>query len=50
LAQSIKDGADPGLPLRMYRERMRAILAKTGSVTTIDPKDASRLIIPGAAP
>jgi regulator of protease activity HflC (stomatin/prohibitin superfamily) len=50
LAQSIRDGTDPGLPLRMYRERMRAILAKTGSVTTIDPRDASRLIIPGAAP
>jgi regulator of protease activity HflC (stomatin/prohibitin superfamily) len=50
LAQSMKDRTDPGLPLRMYRERMRTILAKTGSVTTIDPKDGSRLIVPGAAP
>jgi regulator of protease activity HflC (stomatin/prohibitin superfamily) len=50
LAQSIKDRTDPGLSLRMYRERIRAILAKTGSVTALDPKDGSRLIIPGAAP
>jgi regulator of protease activity HflC (stomatin/prohibitin superfamily) len=50
LAQSMKDKTDPGLSLRMYRERMRAILAKTGSVTMVDPKDGSRLIVPGATP
>jgi regulator of protease activity HflC (stomatin/prohibitin superfamily) len=50
LTRSMKDKTDPGLPLRMYRERMRTILAKTGSVTMVDPKDGSRLIVPGAAP
>ena len=36
--------------MRVYRERMAAILAKAGSVTMIDPKDDSRLIIPGRQP
>lgn len=48
LAQSIQDRVDPGLSLRVYRERMAAILAKAGAVTMIDPKEGSRLIVPGA--
>ena len=49
LAQSMSDRVDPGLPVRVYRERMAAILAKAGSVTMVDPKDDSRLIVPAAA-
>ena len=48
LAQSIHDRVDPGLSMRVYRERMAAILAKAGSVTMVDAKDESHLIVPGA--
>ena len=48
LAQSMRDRVDPGLSMRVYRERMTAILAKAGSVTMVDAKDESRLIVPGA--
>jgi hypothetical protein len=39
---------DPGLLLRLYRERVAAILSKAGAVITVDPRDDARLIIPGA--
>lgn len=48
LTQSIRDKSDPGLLLRIYRERVPKILGQAGSVTTVDPKDDSRLIIQGA--
>ena len=48
LSQTTRGAADPGLALRVYRERMASILAKAGSVTMIDPKDDSRLIVPGS--
>jgi len=35
--------------LRLYRERMPKILGQAGSVTTVNPKDDSRLIIKGAS-
>jgi len=38
---------DPGLPLRDYRAALQALLAKAGSVTTVDPKDRSALIFTG---
>ncbi|MBC3363541.1 protease modulator HflK [Pseudomonas sp. SWRI154] len=41
-------GQDPQMLLRLYRERMPDILRRAGSVTTVDPKDDSRLIIQGA--
>jgi regulator of protease activity HflC (stomatin/prohibitin superfamily) len=41
-------GSDPQMLLRLYRERMPGILRQAGSVTTVDPKDDSRLIIQGA--
>ncbi|MBC3373087.1 protease modulator HflK [Pseudomonas sp. SWRI92] len=41
-------GQDPQMLLRLYRERMPDILLRAGSVTTVDPKDDSRLIIQGA--
>jgi regulator of protease activity HflC (stomatin/prohibitin superfamily) len=39
--------SDPQMLLRLYRERMPGILGRAGSVTTVDPKDDSRLIIQG---
>ncbi len=48
LAASIKDKTDPGLMLRLYRERMPAILSKAGSLTMVNPKDDARLIVQGA--
>jgi len=48
LSQSIKDRVDPGLSMRVYRERMAEILKKAGSVTMVDAKDDSRLIVPAA--
>ncbi|WP_455913363.1 SPFH domain-containing protein [Pseudomonas syringae] len=48
LAMSIQNKSDPGLLLRIYRERVPAILKQAGSVTTVDPRDDSRLIIQGA--
>lgn len=47
LAQSIHDRVDPGLSMRVYRERMAAILAKAGSVTLVDAKDEAKLIVSG---
>lgn len=48
LAQSIQNKSDPGLLLRIYRERVPAILKQASSVTTVNPRDDSRLIIQGA--
>ncbi|NWA04108.1 SPFH domain-containing protein [Pseudomonas gingeri] len=48
LARAQQDGSDPGLLLRLYRERLPKILGQAGSVTTVDPRDDSRLIIQGA--
>lgn len=39
--------SDPGLLARAYRDRIQQILAKAGRVTTIDPHDASSLVLPG---
>lgn len=49
LAKAQQQGTDPQMLLRLYRERMPKILGQAGSVTTVDPKDDSRLIIQGAA-
>ena len=48
LGRSVSDRTDPGLMLRIYRERMPAILSKAGSLTMVNPKDDSHLIIQGA--
>jgi hypothetical protein len=32
---------------RAYRDRIEQILSKAGRVTTIDPHDASNLVLPG---
>ncbi len=49
LAQARQQGTDPQMLLRLYRERIPKILGQAGSVTTVDPKDDSRLIIQGAS-
>ncbi|MHA6195049.1 protease modulator HflK [Pseudomonas wadenswilerensis] len=41
---------DPGLMLRLYRERVPAILSRAGSVTTVNPEDSGRLILDGPKP
>lgn len=46
---SLAKTTDPQMLLRLYRERMPKILGQAGSVTTVDPKDDSRLIIQGAS-
>jgi regulator of protease activity HflC (stomatin/prohibitin superfamily) len=48
LALSIRDRTEPQLMTRIYRERIRQILARAGSLTLVDPKDNGRLIIDGA--
>ena len=48
LAKVQQAGNDPGLLLRLYRERLPKILGQAGSVTSVDPKDDARLIIQGA--
>lgn len=48
LAASLKHNVEPGLLLRVYRERVPAILAKAGAVTLVNPKDDARLIVQGA--
>jgi regulator of protease activity HflC (stomatin/prohibitin superfamily) len=48
LAQSVKNRVEPGILLRVYRERMPAILDKAGSVTLVNPKDDSKLILQAA--
>jgi regulator of protease activity HflC (stomatin/prohibitin superfamily) len=45
---SLAQVKDPGLLLRLYRERLPKVLGQAGSVTTVDPKDDARLIIQGA--
>jgi regulator of protease activity HflC (stomatin/prohibitin superfamily) len=48
LAKSVRGGVEPGILLRVYRERMPGILAKAGSVTLVNPKDDSKLILQAA--
>jgi regulator of protease activity HflC (stomatin/prohibitin superfamily) len=48
LSAAIKSGTDPGLLARMYRERITAILAKSTSLTMVNPGDDTHLIIQGA--
>ncbi len=51
LALQHRDGnAEPALLDQLYHDRIGAILAQAGSVTAIDAKAVSRVILPGAAP
>jgi regulator of protease activity HflC (stomatin/prohibitin superfamily) len=49
LAESVRKGTEPGLLMRVYRERMPGILAKAGSITTVSPGEEAQVIVPGAA-
>jgi hypothetical protein len=40
----------PALLDRLYRDRIAAILQQAGSLSTVDPKSVSRVILPGAGP
>jgi regulator of protease activity HflC (stomatin/prohibitin superfamily) len=42
--------SDPGLLARAYRDQIQQILSKAGRVTTIDPHDASNLVLAGKLP
>jgi regulator of protease activity HflC (stomatin/prohibitin superfamily) len=50
LEAALADNHDPGLVARAYRDRVQAVLAKAARVTTLDPNDASSLVLPGHAP
>lgn len=50
LAQTQQQHSDPGLLLRLYRERVPGILSRAGSVTTVDPRDAGHMILEGPQP
>ncbi|GGU52786.1 hypothetical protein GCM10009504_07150 [Pseudomonas laurentiana] len=50
LAQTQRTHTDPGLLLRLYRERITKILAQAGSITTLDPHDDAHLILQGTQP
>jgi regulator of protease activity HflC (stomatin/prohibitin superfamily) len=43
----LSTNSDPGLPARVYRDRIQAILSKAGNVMTVGPHDTSNLILPG---
>jgi regulator of protease activity HflC (stomatin/prohibitin superfamily) len=48
LEKALREHTEPGLMMRIYRERINAILAKAGSTTLVDPKEDSHLILDGA--
>jgi regulator of protease activity HflC (stomatin/prohibitin superfamily) len=41
---------DPGLLARAYRDRVQVVLGHAARVTTLDPNDASSLVLPGRVP
>jgi regulator of protease activity HflC (stomatin/prohibitin superfamily) len=47
LADSIQKRTEPGLLLRVYRERLPGILKNAGALTMVDPRSHAALIIPG---
>lgn len=48
LAEAVAKRTEPGLLLRVYRERMPNILRKAGTITVVDAHSDTRLILPGA--
>ncbi|MGN6764215.1 MAG: SPFH domain-containing protein [Rhizobiaceae bacterium] len=48
LAQTVGNGQDPSLLRRLYRDRMKSILAQAASVTAVDPATGGRLILQGS--
>lgn len=47
LATALQQGTEPGLLLRVYRERLPALLEKVGTVTTLDAGSDPQLIMSG---
>jgi regulator of protease activity HflC (stomatin/prohibitin superfamily) len=47
LAASVQKGTEPGLLLRVYRERLPNILKNAGAITTVDPRTDAKLVISG---
>jgi regulator of protease activity HflC (stomatin/prohibitin superfamily) len=45
--RQLADEDDSGMFARVYRERVGNILAKAGRVSSVDPRDASNIILPG---
>ncbi|PLZ00310.1 hypothetical protein CY652_21655 [Burkholderia sp. WAC0059] len=50
LEAALATNRDPGLLARAYRDRIEPILSHAAHVTTIDPRDASSLVLPGRVP
>ncbi len=50
LAAAVDAPSRSALLLRLYHERMRALLHRAHAVDAIDPRGASRLLLPGQAP
>lgn len=48
LADSLRKGTEPGLLLRVYRERLPNLLKQAGDITAVDPRSDARLVISGA--
>ncbi len=47
---ALEQAPRPGLLDQIYRSRIAAVLNGAGSVTAVDAKAVSRVIIPGGAP
>ena len=46
---TLTEGAmDPGMPMRLYRERMSSILSHGATITVVNPADSSKLILQGS--
>ena len=50
LADQMKSSSREALLTQVFNERIGAILKKVGQVTAVDPRNPTRLIVPGAAP
>jgi len=48
LENALKAHTEPGLMMRIYRERIKAVMAKAGSTTLVNAKDDAHLILDGA--
>jgi regulator of protease activity HflC (stomatin/prohibitin superfamily) len=50
LAEKMKTSSREALLTQVFNERIGSILKKVGQVTAVDPRNPTRLIIPGAVP
>jgi regulator of protease activity HflC (stomatin/prohibitin superfamily) len=50
LEARLNQGSRPALLADLYRERIAAILRQAGSVSTVDPKSVSKVVIPDGGP